>query len=80
VSGDDEQRDETPRRFRTLRPNPARDVLPWVAAVVGVVQAVRGGIELGHGASPVHLLIGLGLVVLGVVVGLVNRWQARRGH
>ena len=59
-----------------MRPNPARDVLPWVAAVVGVVQAVRGGIELAHGGSPVHLLIGLGLVVLGVVVGLVNRLGA----
>lgn len=74
-----EEANETPRRFRTLRPNPLRDVLPRVVVAVGIIQSVRGGTDLAHGGSLAQMLIGLGLTVLGIVVFLINRWQARRG-
>jgi len=74
-----EEANETPRRFRTLRPNPLRDVLPWVVVAVGIIQSVRGGIDFAHGGSPAQMLIGLGLAVLGIVMFLINRSQARRG-
>jgi hypothetical protein len=79
MSDGHEETNETPRRFRTLRPNPLRDVLPWVAVAVGIIQSVRGGINLTHGGSPVQILIGVGLAVLGIIVFAINRWQARRG-
>ncbi|OIH93741.1 hypothetical protein [Curtobacterium sp. MCBA15_001] len=71
--------DPTPRRFRTLRPNPFRDVLPWVVVGLGLVLVLRGVVDLGRHGGPEQLLIGVGLAVLGVVVFLINRWQARRG-
>jgi hypothetical protein len=80
MSDGDEEANETPRRFRTLRPNPLRDVLPWVVVAVGVIQSVRGGIDLAHGGGLAQMLIGLGLAVLGIVVFVINRWQARRGR
>lgn len=79
MSNTDEKANETPRRFRTLRPNPLRDVLPWGAVVVGIVHAVRGGFELAHGSSPLQLLVGLGLAALGIIAFVIYRWQARRG-
>ncbi|WP_146243996.1 hypothetical protein [Curtobacterium sp. MCBD17_013] len=79
MSDGDEEADETPRRFRTLRPNPFREVLPWIVVGVGVIQAVRGGIDLAHGGGPGTMVIGIGLAVLGIVLFVINRWQARRG-
>jgi hypothetical protein len=77
---DGERDDETPQRFRRLRFNPLRDVLPWVVVVVGLIEVVRGLIGIGHGGGPAMLLIGLGMVVIGVVVFIINRAQTRRGR
>jgi hypothetical protein len=79
VSDGDEEADQTPRRFRTLHPNPLRDISPWVVVAVGILQAVRGGIDFAHGGSPVGLLMGIGLTVVGIIAFLVYRWLARRG-
>lgn len=76
---DEDETSETPRRFRTLQPNPLRDVLPWVAVVVGVVLIIRGVFDVSRHDDPARLLIGLGLAALGVVVFFVNRWQSKRG-
>jgi len=69
----------TPRRFQTLRPNPLRDVLPWVGVVVGVVLIARGVFDLANHHGPGQLLVGAGLAAIGLVVFFINRWQARRG-
>ncbi len=69
-----------PRRFRRLRFNPLRDVLPWVAVVVGSFLVVRAAIGRSPGDDIVWLVMGLVLTTLGIVVFFVNRWQARRGH
>ena len=69
-----------PRRFRRLSFNPARDVLPWVAVVVGLVLVVRAALGRSPGDDIVWLVMGLVLAALGIVVFFVNRWQARRGH
>jgi hypothetical protein len=79
VSGDDDDVNETPRRFRTLRPNPLRDIYPWVVVATGIILAVRGGADFSHGDSPENLFIGIGLAALGIIVFCINRWQARRG-
>lgn len=77
---DEDETTGTPRRFRTLRPNPLRDVLPWVAVVVGVVLIVRGTVDVSRHDDPAQTLIGAVLAVIGLVVFFINRWQARRGH
>lgn len=69
-----------PRRFRRLRSNPLRDVLPWVAVVVGLVLVVRAALGRSPGDDIVWLVMGLVLAALGIVVFFVNRWQARCGH
>jgi hypothetical protein len=76
---DEDETTGTPRRFRTLRPNPLRDVLPWVAVVVGVVLIIRGVFDISRHDDPAQLLIGFGLAALGLVVFFVNRWQSKRG-
>ncbi|WP_267423227.1 MULTISPECIES: hypothetical protein, partial [unclassified Curtobacterium] len=76
---DEDETSGTPGRFRTLRPNPLRDVLPWVAVVVGVVLVVRGFFGLTDHHGPEQLFVGAGLSVIGLVVFFINRWQARRG-
>lgn len=76
---DEDEATGTPRRFRTLRPNPLRNVLPWVAVVVGVVLIIRGAVDVSRHDSPAQLLLGAGLAVIGLVVFFVNRWQAKRG-
>ncbi|MFJ3385376.1 MULTISPECIES: hypothetical protein [unclassified Curtobacterium] len=80
MSHDEKEADDVPRRFRRLRFNPLRDVLPWVAVVVGLVVTLRGAFGVTRHDGPQQLLIGTGLVLIGVIVFLVNRWQARRGH
>lgn len=79
MSEGDERDDGAPQRFQRLRFNPIRDVLPWVVMVVGIIEAIRGLINIGHGGGPTMLLIGLGLVVLGAVAFIINTAQARRG-
>ncbi|ROP75644.1 hypothetical protein EDF18_2269 [Frigoribacterium sp. PhB107] len=69
-----------PRRFRRLKVNPLRDVLPWVAVVVGLVLVVRAALGRSPGDDTVWLVMGLVLAAVGIVVFFVNRWQARRGH
>jgi len=71
-----ENEDATPRRFRRMRFNPLRDVLPWVAVVVGIVFAIRAAVgEMGS----IFLILGPALSVFGVVAFIVFRWMARRG-
>jgi hypothetical protein len=77
---DEDEASGVPRRFRTLRPNPIRDVLPWVVIAVGVTLVFRGAFEIVGDHGPGQLFVGVGLVVLGLVVFFVNRWQARRGR
>lgn len=78
MTGEDET-SGLPRRFRRLRLNPLRDVLPWVVVVVGVLVIVRGSFDLAGHHAPGPLFVGVGLVVIGSAVFFVNRWQARRG-
>jgi hypothetical protein len=79
LMADEDETTETPRRFQTLRPNPLRDFLPWVAVVVGVVLILRGFFDASRHDSPAQLLIGAGLAAIGLVVFFVNRWQSKRG-
>lgn len=59
-----------------MRFNPLRDVLPWVAVVVGIVFAIRAAVgEMGS----IFLILGPALSVFGVVAFIVFRWMARRG-
>lgn len=78
--GDDHRNDDdVPPRFRRLRVNPLRDVLPIVVGVVGVVVAVSGWLRMNAGGDPLNPLVGVGLAVLGIVTFFINRWQAKRG-
>lgn len=70
---------QVPRRFRRLTFNPLRDALPIVAVIVGAVMAIRAAWGLSSGGDPTLVYVGAGLVVVGVVVFFVNRWQAKRG-
>jgi len=72
--------ESVPRRFRRLRFNPLRDVMPWVAVVVGLFLVVRAALGRSPGDDPVWLVMGLVLAAVGIVVFFVDRWQARRGH
>jgi hypothetical protein len=71
--------EQTPRRFRSLRFNPLRDVLPWVAVAAGLVFTVRGVAAVVETGDATWLIVGPGLAVLGVAAFFINRWQARRG-
>ena len=73
------ERAQTPRRFRTLRFNPLRDVLPWVAVAAGVVLTIRAIAAIGSDGDAGFALAGPVLVVLGIAVFFINRWQAKRG-
>lgn len=70
---------QLPQRFRRLKFNPLRDVLPVVAVIVGAFMAIRASLGLSRGGNPTLVYVGAGLVVVAVVVFLVNRWQAKRG-
>lgn len=76
---DEDETTGKPHRFQTLRTNPPRDVLPWAAVVVGVVLILRGVVDLSRHDDPSGVLSGAGLVVIGLVVFFIKRWQARRG-
>lgn len=70
----------TPRRFRRLpHGGPLRLLMPWVCIVVGVGMLVKGAIDAQVRGDALYSLLGAGLVVLGVVVFFVNRWQEKRG-
>ncbi|WP_411699418.1 hypothetical protein [Conyzicola sp.] len=79
MSEEDAAGDPVPKRFRRLRFNPLRDVLPWVAAVVGVFMAIRGAFELGARGDSQDLILGLSLTAIAVAAFFINRWQAKRG-
>ena len=68
-----------PKRFRRLKFNPLRDVLPLVAVLVGAFMAVQAVVGVNNGGEPLLIYVGCGLVVVGVVMFFVNRWQAKRG-
>lgn len=68
-----------PRRFRRLKFNPLRDVLPIVGVIVGAFLAIRAVLGLSNGGDPTLVYVGSGLVVIAIVVFFVNRWQAKRG-
>jgi hypothetical protein len=68
-----------PKRFRRLKFNPLRDVLPIVAVLVGMVLAVRAVAGLADGGDPLLIYVGSGLAVLGMAVFFINRWQRKRG-
>ena len=70
---------QVPRRFRRLKINPLRDVLPFVAVVIGAFMAIRAALGLRNGGDPTLIYVGVGLVVVAVLVFFVNRWQAKRG-
>lgn len=68
--------DGTPRRFRTLRFNPLREVLPYVAIALGIFHTVRAA----TGAmEPIFLTTGPILIVIGVAAILIFRWMKKRG-
>jgi spore maturation protein SpmB len=76
VSDDDESADVTPQRFRTLRFNPLRDVLPWLAVAVGAFQTIRAA----TGAmDSIFLIVGPVLVVIGISGFLLALWMKKRG-
>jgi hypothetical protein len=69
-------RDEMPRRFRTLRFNPLRQVLPYVAIALGIFHTVRAA----TGAmDPIFLTTGPILIVIGVAAIFIFRWMKKRG-
>jgi hypothetical protein len=68
-----------PRRFRRLKFNPLRDVLPIVGVMIGAFLAIRAVLELSDGGDPTLVYVGSGLIVVAVSVFFVNRWQAGRG-
>ena len=76
MSDEDDNTDARPRRFRTLRFNPLREVLPWVVIVVGVfqfIQAATGAMD------SVFLIIGPVLIVIGISAFFLARWMKKRG-
>jgi spore maturation protein SpmB len=76
VSNDDESTDVPPQRFRTLRFNPLRDVLPWLAVAVGVFQTIQAA----TGAmDSIFLIVGPVLIVIGISGLLLARWMKKRG-
>lgn len=68
-----------PKRFQRVRFNPLRDVLPVVLVVVGAFVAIRAVVGLGGGGDALFVYVGSGLIIVGVLVLIINRWQARRG-
>jgi len=68
-----------PKRFRRLKFNPLRDVLPIVAVLVGAFMAVRAAMWVSNGGEPLMIYVGSGLVIVGVAMFFINRWQAKRG-
>ncbi len=73
---DHEDEDSTPRRFRTLRFNPLRDLMPWIAVVMGIVFAIRAA---AGSVAPMFLVIGPALVVIGIAAFFLFRWMGKRG-
>ncbi|GAB3607527.1 hypothetical protein GCM10027413_29360 [Conyzicola nivalis] len=71
--------DPVPKRFRRLRFNPMRDVLPWVAAVVGIFMAIRGAFDLSASGDSQGLIVGLSLTAIAIAAFCINRWQSKRG-
>jgi hypothetical protein len=67
--------DETPRRFRTLRFNPLRDVLPWIAIAVGILHTIRAATG---SMDPMFLITGPILIVIGVSGFFIARWLKKR--
>lgn len=68
-----------PKRFQCLRCNRLRDVLPVVLVFVGALVAIRADVGLGGGGDAFFVYAGSGLSCVGVLVFIMNRWQARCG-
>ncbi|WP_374946420.1 hypothetical protein [Agreia sp.] len=74
----DDNEDSTPKRFRRLRFNPLREILPYVCIILGIVMAARHGFTLA-GNEGVLVICSLALVALGVIAIPVNLWLKKRG-
>ena len=70
---------QMPKRFQRLKFNPLRYVLPIVAVIVGAFMAVRAVVGIHDGGKPLLIYVGSGLVMIGVAMFFINRWQAKRG-
>jgi len=42
-------------------------------------MAVRAVVGVSNGGEPLLIYVGSGLVVVGVAMFFINRWQAKRG-
>ena len=69
--------DSTPKRFRRLRFNPLREILPYVCIVVGIVMAARNGFTFA-GNEGVLVICSLALVAVGIIAIPVNLWMKKR--
>jgi hypothetical protein len=76
---DSEDGMQVSKRFQRLHFNPLRDVLPIVAVVAGAFIGIRAALQLSSGGNALFLYVGSGLIVIGVLMLIVNRWQAKRG-
>lgn len=71
--------DGPPRRYK-WRYGPLRLLLPWISIAVGGFWLVRAVLDpKATEDSPVFLILGISLIVLGIVAFLVYRWMAKRG-
>ena len=69
--------DSTPKRFRRLRFNPLREILPYVCIVVGIVMAARHGFTFAENEG-VLVICSLALVAVGIIAIPVNLWMKKR--
>lgn len=53
--------------------------MPWVCMVAGMGMVAKGVIDAQVRGDALYGFLGAGLVVLGIVVFFVNRWQEQRG-
>lgn len=78
MSTADDNDDSTPKRFRRLKFNPLREILPYVCIVLGIVMAARRGFTF-TGNEGVLVICSLALVAVGIIAIPVNLWMKKRG-
>jgi hypothetical protein len=77
MSSADDTDDSTPKRFRRLKFNPLRELLPYVCIVLGIVMAARHGFTFA-GDDGVLVICSLALVAVGAIAIPVNLWMKKR--